>query len=344
MRGFLKKYFGPIYISVITVVIAVILICSQELELIFDALAALDPGWVWAAAGCIAFYLLLRMAQLKYYLSRRGCSISWLQAASVTGAGQFYSAITPSASGGQPMQVLYLHRMNVPVSEATACISVKFLGFQAGYLLAGGVMLLFRGEMIAQQLRGFGWLVALGYVINTALIAAVLLTIPKLKIVDRMIRLMIRLGKKLRIVKDESAAFEGFQNMLAEYREALIRLMKSPLDALVMFGLSVAQVIAYMWVAVCIYRAFGLTQTPPGDVLAIQLMLFIAAAFVPLPGAAGAQETGFCAFFAGVFPAESLVPAMLCWRFFSYYLLLALGFGMLLLPGKGNPKRISSKK
>ena len=174
MRAFLKKYFGPIYIMLITVAVAGILICNRELGQIFDVLALLKLRWVCAAAGCIVFYLVLRMLQMKYYLSRNGHVLSWRQAALVTGAGQFYSAITPSASGGQPMQVLHLHRMNVPVSLATACICIKFLGFQAGYLLVGGVMILFKGEMISQQLRAFEWLVALGYVINTGLIAAVL--------------------------------------------------------------------------------------------------------------------------------------------------------------------------
>lgn len=333
MRAFLKKYIGPVYVALIAAVVAGILVCNGELGLIFGALSSLKIQWVWAAIGCIIAYLLLRMAQLKYYLSRRGKKISWLQAAAVTGAGQFYSAITPSASGGQPMQVLYLHRLGVPVSTATACISVKFLGFQSSYLLLGGVMALVSHEMLAQQLNGFLWLVALGYVVNSALIAAVLLTIPKTKVLDRMIQGIIRLGGKLRLIKNGEAAFSGFQSMLKDYRDALMQLIRSPLDALVMFGLSLAQVTAFMCVAVCIYRAFGMQGVPETEVFAIQLMLFIAAAFVPLPGAAGAQEGGFCAFFAGIFPDTRLIPAMLCWRFFSYYLLLLLGL-LMLLPAK----------
>lgn len=332
MRAFFKKYFGPIYVLLISSVVVGILICNNELGLIFEALASLEADWVWAAGGCIAVYLLLRMSQLKYYLARRGHRISWLQAAEVTGAGQFYSAITPSASGGQPMQVLHLHRMNVPASVGTACISVKFLGFQTGFLALGAVFAAAKWEMIARQIHGLRWLVALGYAINAALIVAVLLTIPKSRIVDRIIRSVIGLGERLRIIKDRGAAFDGFQNSLKDYRDALVQLLKSPLDALVMFALSIAQVAAYMSVAVCMYRAFGLTGTSASDLFAIQLMLFIAAAFVPLPGAAGAQESGFCAFFAGVFPEGSLIPAMLCWRFFSYYLLLVLGVIMLAAP------------
>ena len=338
MRAFWKKYIGPIYIALIALIVTGILVCNNEIGMIFEALASLEIQWIWAAAGCIVFYLLLRMAQLRYYLARRGHRISWLQAAEVTGAGQFYSAITPSASGGQPMQVLYLHGMGVPVSLGTACISVKFLGFQSSYLILGGVMALLRFEMVVRQLHGFLWLAALGYAVNSALIAAVLLTIPKTKIVDQLARWVIRLGERLRLVKKGEQAYQSFQNVLKDYRDALIQLVKSPLDTIVMFALSMAQVVAFMSVAVCIYCAFGLTGTASADVFAIQLMLFIAAAFIPLPGAAGAQESGFCAFFAGIFPEINMIPAMLCWRFFSYYLLLGMGLLMLF------PNRICTGK
>ena len=57
-----------------------------------------------------------------------------------------------------------------------------------------------------------------------------------------------------------------------------------------------------MLVPLCLYRAFGLSGWAPADLFTLQLLLFIAAAFVPLPGAAGAQEGGFYLFFRGVFP------------------------------------------
>lgn len=344
MRALLKKYFGPIYIALITAVVAGILLCNNEMGMIFDALGALNVRWVWAAGGCIVVYLFLRMAQMRYYLARRGQRIGWLQAAEVTGAGQFYSAITPSSSGGQPMQVLHLRRMGVPVSLGTACASVKFLGFQTAFLALGGVMAVARWEMLSHQLYGLRWLVALGYVVNAALIVAVVLTIPKSRAVDALIRLVIRLGERLRLVKNGEAAFERFQDSLKDYRDALVQLMKAPMDALIVFGLSLLQVVAYMFVAVCMYRAFGLTGMPDGDILALQLMLFIAAAFVPLPGAAGAQESGFCAFFAGIFPGDSLIAAMVCWRFFSYYLLLVLGLAMMLPVRFRGRKRNSAEK
>lgn len=342
MREIFKKYSGLIYVALITALMAVLLFRSSELEQIQTTLGTLDSVWVWAAAGCIAVYLFLRMAALKFYLARNGCRISWIQAAGVTGAGQFYSAVTPSASGGQPMQVLWLHRMDVPVSLGTACVSAKFLGFQTAVLSLGALAWLLNRQMVASQLDGFRWLVLLGYTVNSALILAIILTIPKWRIVDRLVRAFIRLGKRMHIVKDEEHAYEGFQHSLKDYREALVQLLHRPLDALVLYLLSVLQIIAYMAVAICLHKAFGLTDTDGAAILTIQLMLFIAAAFIPLPGAAGAQESGFCIFFRGIFPESELVAAMISWRFFSYYLLLFAGLVMMTFSRMFSKK--SSKK
>lgn len=330
MKDFLKKYSGLLYIAVMTAVVAVVLGCTDELDQIAGAVKALRPAWIWAAGGCIAAYLFLRMATLKFYLSRRGYRLTWRQAAGVTGAGQFYSAITPSASGGQPMQVFWLRRFGIPVSEGTACVMVKFMGFQTAILSSGAALALMHWGMVGRQLYGFGWLIALGFVINAGLVTAVLLTIRRSGMLDGLVRWVLRIGAKLRIVRRPEGIFEKFSRMIGEYRDALKQLLKKPLDALIVLGLSVAQTVSYMAVAVCLYRAFGLSGTKAGEIMTLQFLLFIAAAFIPLPGAAGAQESGFCMFFRGVFPDAGLTAAMVMWRFFSYYTLLFAGLAMML--------------
>ena len=68
MSAFLKKYFGPIYIGLITAIVIGILIGNGELKTIFDALGSLDARWVGAAAGCIIVYLFLRMVSFLLLL------------------------------------------------------------------------------------------------------------------------------------------------------------------------------------------------------------------------------------------------------------------------------------
>ncbi|WP_289466243.1 hypothetical protein, partial [Klebsiella pneumoniae] len=87
-------------------------------------------------------------------------------------------------------------------------------------------------------LYGLRWLVVLGFLINSGLIVAVLLTLPKSKAVDRLARWLVRLGEKIRLVKNGDKALAGFLRTLEDYREALLQLLRTPLDAAVMGLLS----------------------------------------------------------------------------------------------------------
>ena len=330
MKEKLKKYFGPIYITAASAAVIIWLACNREFDEIIAALGTLDRRWVFAAGGCVAMYLALRVAALQYHLRANGARLSLRQAMAVTGTGQFYSAVTPSASGGQPMQVYRMRQYGVPVSLGTSCISVKFIGFQASYLLLGLILALGHLDLINRELYGWRWLIALGYVLNSLLIAAVLLTVPRTHLADRLMRCAVRLGTKLKLIRNPEHALSKLHDTVYEYRQALVQMLRRPKDAAILFALSMAQTICYMMVAVCMARAFR-SDAVWHDVLTLQLQLFVAAAFIPLPGAAGAQESGFCFFFRSVFPADQLSAAMLIWRFFSYYLLLLSGLVMMAL-------------
>ncbi len=334
MKKAIRKYAGVIYIALMSAAVLIVLSCTDELGQVWTAMGSLDGRWVFAALGYIAAYLFLRMAALRHYLARHGVRISWRTAMGATGVGQFYSAITPSASGGQPMQVLWLRRRGVPASLGTACVSAKFLGFQTAFLILGGVLGLTNWAAVSEQIYGLRWLVVAGYAVNGGLIVLVMLTLPRAGIVRWLGGWLVRLGAKLHLVKRPQQVLERFEASFADYRTALLSLLKTPSDALVMFGLSLAQVVAYMGVTVCLYHAFGLSGASDLWILTLQTLLFIAAAFVPLPGAAGAQESGFVVFFRGVFPEGNLAAAMLCWRFFTYYLLMIAGLAMTALAGK----------
>lgn len=327
MREKLRKNLGLIYIVLITAAIAVLLLCSDELTEVAEALHTLNGWWVAAAAGCVAAYLALRMAAMRFYLCRHGYPISWIDTAAAMGSGQFYSAITPSASGGQPMQVLLLRRLGVPVGVATVCVSVKFIGFQAAILLLGGTLWLSNSELVSSQLYGFRWLIALGFAVNAGLIAVLILAVAHIGVVDWLGHRLLAFGARLKLVRRSEELYQKLRTTIEDYRAALCALIKRPLESLMMFALALLQAALYMCVPVCLYYAFGMKGFRADEILTLQTLLFIAAAFIPLPGAAGAQESGFCLFFRGVFAEDCMIAAMLCWRFFSYYLLMLVGAG-----------------
>ena len=317
MRAFIKKYGSVLYIALATAIVLVVISRSKDLPDAIKAFGYMETEWVWAALAVMVLYILTRCGLLICYLRRQGEKIGLFDALVVSGKGHFYSAITPSASGGQPMQVLAMHRMGIPVSTAAATVSVKFIGFQVSLLLLGLVFWILNGSMVYEQLGGMLYIVVLGFVLNGVLMAVVILTAGRIALVNRALAWCVRLAARLHLVKDENAARTRAEESLEEYRSALWALLTHPLDALMVLLLSLLQIFFLMGVPFCLYRAFSLEGWTFGQLLTLQLLLFISAAFVPLPGAAGVQEGGFYLFFLDIFPEGSILAAMLCWRLFT---------------------------
>ena len=57
----------------------------------------------------------------------------------------------------------------------------------------------------------------------------------------------------------------------------------------------------------------------------LQSLLYTAVAYFPLPGAAGASESGFYVIFSTFFSKGLVVAAMILWRIMTYYIILAVG-------------------
>ena len=71
-----------------------------------------------------------------------------------------------------------------------------------------------------------------------------------------------------------------------------------------------------------IYRAFHLTAFGMIDFIALQSVLYLAVCFLPIPGSAGASESGFVKLFKVLFQSALIVPAMLLSRVASFYFIL----------------------
>lgn len=322
MKPWFKRNSGFLYLAVLTLIFVLVLVNSEEFPRVLEALSTLEPIWIWATIGCMGAYLLIRAVTMWFYIRSRGCKLGFGDAMLVSGIGQFYSAVTPSASGGQPFQVVSLRQRGVPISIGTAAVSIKFIGFQLAVMLLGGLLWIAQRGRIAEQLGGARWLVVFGYLLNLAMIAVVLGTMARSAHVDRFARWLVRTGARLRLIKDEQAMAQKVIGQLDEYRDSLQALKGHARDSLIMLTLSMLQIIFLMAPVCTVYHAFHLSITDDLMLLTLQFLLFVTASFVPLPGA---QEGGFFLFFRGLVPAEAMLPMMLCWRFFTYYLLLIVG-------------------
>ncbi len=91
--------------------------------------------------------------------------------------GLYYGAITPFATGGQPIQVVYMRRNNIPVGTATCIVRIKFVVYELSLCAMFVAAMAVRGSYYYANYNEVFWLATLGFVFNLIAVFAIILTI-----------------------------------------------------------------------------------------------------------------------------------------------------------------------
>ena len=298
---------------------------NTELTNAWDVLFTLDLPWIFAALMGWFAYLCFDMLGMYYFLRCQKRPVSLGCAMYVTAIGFYYSNITPGASGGQPMQVYYLSKHDVPVPIGTSAISIKFFAQQLMIVLLAAVFWLTNADFVSRQLGGAEWAVYIGYAINFAAVPLILLVALHRPLVQAVISFFVRLGAKLKLVRKPEERLTRINAGLDVYHASILRVAKQPLQLVWMLLFAGLSTIGLMSVPYSVYHAFRMTGASWHQLVTMAFLLFVSASYTPLPGASGAQEGGFMVYFRGLFTQGTIGLALLVWRFFTYYLFLLVG-------------------
>lgn len=308
--------------------LAVVLLVGVNGEEMSSAIAAfkeIEPQWIALCALSYLGTVALDAGSLYCFLRRQGQKISFPYAVMVSIMGSYYSNITPGATGGQPMQVYYMAKKKVSVGVATSALTVKFFCFQFMLAVLGTVLWIANGPFIYEQLGRNRWILIVGYSYNCFTVCLVLLMALVKKPVQVILRLVIRLGKKLHLVKDEEATLNRWNDVHDTFYDSIRQIARHPIDLMVQLVYAALHLLSLMAAIYFLYEAFGLSGVGYWQLTALGLMLYTSAAYTPLPGASGAQEGVFALYFSQVFPDGIRLMALLLWRFFTYYVSLIVG-------------------
>lgn len=320
-----KRILSALFILLSVSAVVIIAFSNQELGDAWGAISRLDIRWLIGIFLCWVCYALFEAMGTWAYLRRQGFSIHLPRVLGVTLIGFYYSNITPSAAGGQPMQVNSLRKAGIPVGYGTLAITARFVTNQLMICVISLAALLWNREFVYGQLGGAIWAVRVGWIINFASVPLVLLAAFRRKWIQKLGEKLIGLGVRIRVVRDREEAVQKLTEVLDTYHAALTELLHHPKQILVQVLCSTVSLLGLTGSVVFTYYAFGQSGTPWIQVLTLSCLLFISASYTPLPGASGAQEGGFLLYFAGIFREGTIGLALLIWRFFTYYLFLIVG-------------------
>ncbi len=325
-----------IAIFVLTIFLIMYFVFSED-GLIDLINSGLEVSLWWILAAVILHLLNITIdASIIYLFVRENTpDLKVRTALKASMVGQFYCAITPSATGGQPMQILTMSRSGVKGSVATSALIQKFLVWQftlAAYCIVAVVarFSFFRGNLDMHM-----WILsAIGFVVQLLMLGALLLASFAKNFTKKVAGGFLKLLAKLHILKNLDEKLSKLEETLESFHESNKALQKDKPLLIEVYGLTAIQMTSLFLVPYCIAMSFHIPDLNIFDMLCAQAYVNMVSSLVPLPGGSGAAEYCFSTFFMAYISAETMKSAILIWRTITYY-----GTIMISMPFSGVGKK-----
>ena len=296
---------------------------GEDLSRIWGYLRTASPWWCGIAVALVVAFILSESVIIWILLRSIKQPARLTHCFLYSFTGFFFSCITPSASGGQPMQAMLMRRDRIPVSASVPLLLLVTILYKMVLVVIGGVVLIARPSFVMPYLDPVITWFRLGIWLNVAFIALVLLAVFRPEWMRRPVRGLLRLVYRL-LKKDPEvgaargdAWVDGYRDVAATFRRDWRGL---GIAALITF-LQRILLFAVTW---CACRAFDIPGT--GFILTVTLqgMISVAADMMPLPGGSGISEALFLAIFTPLC-GERTLPVMVVSRGIGFYVQMLIG-------------------
>lgn len=297
---------------------------GQDMGRIRYALGRLSPASLFAAMFTALFFVSAEGIMIYYLLRSINGQSSLGRCIAYSFIGFFYSGITPSATGGQPMQLYYMTKDRNSLSGSSVVLMTVALVYKLVLVLIGIATLVFWHGPLRVRLEEYFPLFLLGLALNTILVLILLAVMLAPRSMKRMIAGLERLLVRLRVMKASGARQEKIERFVEGYHGAVRFLLEHKGKVLAVCLFTFVQrgsVFVLTWI---IYRGFSLEGTDALTVMLLQASVYIAVDMLPVPGAQGITEVMYRSVFSGIFTGEYLMPSLYVTRGINFYFVLVV--------------------
>lgn len=320
-----KKWLWPCVMILLLSWTVYMLLADQPTNQLWAGLKAARPLWLLAGFGLMGLFLACEALSTHLVLRTLGTSAPLRRCLGYACVGFYFSTVTPSSTGGQPMQVCSMAKDGIPAAHGALDMLLISICYQlAAALYALGAWLGFPG-LTGGLGKGLKLLLLVGFIATLALAASMTVFLVRPGWCSKLADGITAALRRLPFVKDPRAFRAKLEEPIAQYTWGGSFLCRKPSLFLRLLGLALAQLGCLYLVPWTVYRAFGLTGHSAPELVALQALMAVAVGLLPLPGSTGAAETAFLTGFAAFF-GELVAPAVVLSRGISCY-------GMLLVTG-----------
>lgn len=284
--------------------------------------------WILVALIMFLIYFLLESLMYKIVINQYNKKYTYKKSLTLNIMTKFFNGITPFSTGGQPLQVYELNRDGVKPTYGTLVTVEQFLIFQTTVVVfAIGSIIINNIFDIVHADAFLSKLVVVGFSLNIIVLFAVFLLCTNINLSKKIIHFFIHLLSFLKIVKDENKMVEKWNKICDEYYSGYVQLLKNGKIIKKCMLIECFSLLFMFFVTYFVFLSLGFHLGDLKLVIStiIAIYAFFVGSFIPMPGGSGGIEYAFVGFFSYYVGNEYLSPALIIWRFITYYLPMIIG-------------------
>lgn len=301
-----------------------VLLKDQDLPAIAEELRGVDIGQISLAMFAAILYLVLQSVSLIVILRSLGLRVPLLPSMRYSFIGFLFNAITPSASGGQPMQVLYMSGDGINMGASSVALLFWTIIYKLALVLIEGVIFFWKHDFLVQALGSYLWLFFLGIAVNVVSIVLYGMVVFSKNGAKNIVRFVTWFLHKMHIVRRKEKLLKKLAGMLKSYQEGAVYMRSHIGTALIILAITLLQRLSYFWVTWFVICSLGLEEVDMLDVVMMQSFVSVCIDILPFPGGVGVNESFFVTLFQPLIGKGYAFSAMLLSRGVSFYGLLVL--------------------
>ena len=248
----------------------------------------------------------------------------------------FFHGITPSASGGQFVQVFVFHKQGVVVEHSISLLIMDFIVYQISMVLVSLVLLIWKmSYFVNHSIFVFG---IIGFSINMMVILVLLISSFSSRMNQWIVHIVIRILARFHIVKDASVAKMNMEQKLIDFSKGLMLLRSNKVLLIkVLFANLFRLFIYYSIPSLCCWALnIHVSLDELFTMIAFTSFIMNVNACVPIPGASGSTESVFLIMFGWLLSPIDVSSVMILWRFMTYHFILVIGALLFIKVQKGD--------
>lgn len=318
-KNILKKILNALFLFAVFGFTLWLVFSNEDFGQVLYHLQTANFLYVIPGILCVILFILGESVIIYYLMGTLGTRVQMSHCCLYSFIGFFYSAITPSASGGQPLQIIAMRKDRIPVAVSTVVLAIVTITYKLVLVIIGVVVMALRPKALMVYLEPVQSVIYLGLALNIICIVILLMLVfcPKLvRVITLKTLALINKIKPLRNMEKQTARFERIVSQYEGTAEFFLTHKRVIFRVLL---LTMAQRITLFLVTWFTYLAFDLSGHSMPLIVTLQAMISVAADMLPLPGGMGVSETLFLDIFPTIFGESLVIPGMMISRGISYY-------------------------